>query len=83
MKQSSSSGLSQETIKVIQDLRGETVGLNPDPKATYKDVMNQEYSMRFKHAELLSVTRELVIPVHYKHLMELSKYLDNSLIYLK
>jgi hypothetical protein len=39
--------------------------------------------MKYKHAELLSSKRELVLPVHYKHILDLSKYLDNSLNFIR
>ena len=39
--------------------------------------------MRAKHEQLLAPTRELVIPVHYKKLLEILKCLDNSLNFLK
>lgn len=40
-------------------------------------------TMRQKYSELLSVKRELVLPLHYKQLIELQSYLDNSLLFLK
>jgi len=33
--------------------------------------MKEEHSMKLKHSELLTVTRELVIPVHFKILLEI------------
>jgi hypothetical protein len=39
--------------------------------------------MRFKHSELLSTTRELVLPLQYKKLLEIQMYLDNTLHFLK
>lgn len=39
--------------------------------------------MREKHEVLLAPKRELVIPNHYKKLLEIMKYLDNSLNFLK
>ena len=39
--------------------------------------------MRARHEQLLAKERELVIPVHYKKLLDILKYLDNSLNFLK
>lgn len=41
------------------------------PKKTLEEIMKDEISMKLKHSELLSVTRELVLPAHYKVLLEL------------
>lgn len=50
---------------------------------SYEDIMKEELSMKLKHSELLSVTRELVMPAHYKILLDIQGYLDNSLNFLK
>jgi hypothetical protein len=39
--------------------------------------------MREKHEGLLAPERELVMPIHYKKLLDIMKYLDNSLNFLK
>lgn len=39
--------------------------------------------MRLKHGELILVNKELVLPVHYKQLLEMQGYLDSSLNFLK
>ncbi len=39
--------------------------------------------MRYKHEQLLSTTRVLVMPLHYKKLLELSQHLDISLNFIK
>jgi hypothetical protein len=48
-----------------------------------KDLLNEENSMRAKHGQLLSVKRELVIPAHYKRIIEIAKNLDLSLNFIK
>lgn len=42
-------------------------------------INKDELNMRLKHSELISVTRVLVLPVHYKILLDLQGYLDISL----
>lgn len=39
--------------------------------------------MKLKHSQLISVTRELVLPAHYKSLLDIQGYLDTSLNFLK
>ncbi len=39
--------------------------------------------MRSKHEDLIAPNRELVIPVHYKKLLDIMKFTDNSLNFLK
>lgn len=39
--------------------------------------------MRVKHGQLISVKRELVIPAHYKRIIEVAKTLDLSLNFIK
>lgn len=39
--------------------------------------------MSFKYSELLLQTKELVLPVHYKKLLEVQGFLDNTLLFLK
>jgi hypothetical protein len=70
-------------MKILDDLRKEIPSRIPEPRISHKEILQEEHSMRYKHSDLLTVTRELILPVHYKHLLELSKYLDNSLIFLK
>ena len=36
-----------------------------------------------KHKDLLSVTRKLVIPAQYRALIQMSKYIDTALTFLK
>ena len=40
-------------------------------------------SLRYKNSELLKVTRELVLPLHMKQLLEQAKFIDDSLNFLK
>lgn len=40
-------------------------------------------SLRLKHSELLKVKRELVLPLHMKHLLEQARFIDDSLNFLK
>ena len=42
----------------------------------YEDLYKHQISERLKYSELLSVKRELVLPVHFKILLELQGYLD-------
>jgi len=39
--------------------------------------------MKAKHEQLLAPERELVLPAHYKKLLDLFKFLDSSLNFLK
>lgn len=39
--------------------------------------------MRAKHEQLIAPERELVLPAHYKKLLELLKFVDNTLNFLK
>ena len=39
--------------------------------------------MRAKHEHLIGPERELVLPVHFKELLELLKFVDNTLNFLK
>jgi hypothetical protein len=48
-----------------------------------EQIDKERISMRLKHEDLLRVKRELVLPAHYKTLLELQGYLDNSLDFLK
>lgn len=50
---------------------------------TVEELLSQDNSMRAKHEQLLAPVRELVIPVHYKKLLEILRCLDNSLNFLK
>jgi len=36
-----------------------------------------------KYQELLTVKRELVLPLHMKHLMDVSKFIDGTMTYYK
>jgi hypothetical protein len=47
------------------------------------DLLKEENSMRFKHSELLAVKKELILPSHYKKLLDIMKFMDNSLNFLK
>lgn len=46
-------------------------------------MLSQDNSMRAKHEQLIAPERELVLPVHYKKLLELLKFIDNTLNFLK
>ena len=79
--------LSNETQDVIKDILNDPqiekdILMRP-PRVSYEDLMKQELQMKFKHSELLSVTKELVLPAHYKVLLELQGFIDNSLNFLK
>jgi hypothetical protein len=63
--------LSQETQKVIADVMNEPIVQPPKPHFKYEDLYRSEVSQKLKYSELLSVTRELVLPVHFKVLLEL------------
>ena len=75
--------LSQETQKVIADVMNEPIVQQPKPQFKYEDLYRNEVSQKLKYSELLSVTRELVLPVHFKVLLELQGYLDTSMNFLK
>lgn len=76
---------SLSTQMIIDDLRKEPVPIlhRPLPRVSYQDLIKEEHSMRFKHEQLLTVHRELILPSHYKKLLQLSSLLDNSLNFLK
>jgi hypothetical protein len=48
-----------------------------------EELLSQENSMRAKHEQLIAPERELVLPVHYKKLLDLFKFVDNTLNFLK
>lgn len=48
-----------------------------------EELLSQDNSMRAKHEQLIAPERELVLPVHYKKLLELLKFIDNTLNFLK
>jgi hypothetical protein len=48
-----------------------------------EELLRQDNSLRAKHEQLIAPERELVIPVHYKKLLELLKFVDNTLNFLK
>ena len=79
--------VSESTMKIIEELKKEK--LLPSPPVVpqkiilKKDLLSEENSMKAKHGQLLSVKRELVLPVHYKKIIEITKSLDTSLHFIK
>jgi hypothetical protein len=52
-------------------------------KVEHPGLKNDTTSLRYKHEQLLSTTRELVLPAHYRRLLELARFLDISLNFIK
>eukprot|EP00347_Sterkiella_histriomuscorum_P020493 403337591 len=77
--------LSQQTKAVIShvmndpSLKMKQTGTNKN----YQQMQVDQLSMRLKHGQLLSITRELVLPSHYKLLLDLQGHLDTSLSFIK
>ncbi len=74
-------------MKIIEELKKEKLLTSPPvvpQKITLKkDLLSEENSMKAKHGQLVSVKRELVLPVHYKKIIEITKSLDTSLHFIK
>ncbi len=79
--------VSESTMKIIEELKKEKLLLSlpvvPQKITLKKDLLSEENSMKAKHGQLLSVKRELVLPVHYKKIIEITKSLDTSLHFIK
>ena len=79
--------VSESTMKIIEELKKEKLLSSPPVvphKITLKkDLLSEENSMKAKHGQLLSVKRELVLPFHYKKIIEITKSLDTSLHFIK
>lgn len=73
--------VSESTMKIIEELKKEK--LAPQKINLKKDLLSEENSMKAKHGQLLSVKRELVLPAHYKKIIEITKSLDISLHFIK
>lgn len=74
--------LSASTLDIINRLKSEMPSNSLLKQALAKPIIKSEHKMRFKHSELLSVRRELVMPAHYKSLLELQNLLDVSLNFM-
>ena len=78
--------VSESTMKIIEELKKEkllTPSVAPQKINLKKDLLSEENSMKAKHGQLLSVKRELVLPAHYKKIIEITKSLDISLHFIK
>lgn len=79
--------VSESTMKIIEELKKEKLlpspPIVPQKITLKKDLLSEENSMKAKHGQLLSVKRELVLPVHYKKIIEITKNLDTSLHFIK
>jgi hypothetical protein len=73
------STFSDTTKKIIADVMNDPIlekQKQVKSSVRYEDLYKQQISERLKYSELLSVKRELVLPVHFKILLELQGYLD-------
>jgi hypothetical protein len=78
--------VSESTMKIIEELKKDkqlTPSVVPLKINLKKDLLSEENSMRAKHGQLISVRRELVLPAHYKKIIEIAKSLDTSLHFIK
>jgi hypothetical protein len=78
--------VSESTMKIIEELKKEKLlapSVAPQKINLKKDLLSEENSMKAKHGQLLSVKRELVLPAHYKKIIEITKSLDTSLHFIK
>jgi hypothetical protein len=67
--------LSESTLNLLQSLR-------KDNQNCSSAKPEEDVSMKMKHAELLLPERELVLPLHYKALIETQGLLDASLNFM-
>jgi hypothetical protein len=72
--------ISESTKRVLEDLKLNQV-VKP-PGVSSKDLLD-ENSLKYKHSQLISTKRELVMPGHYKRLLELQRFVDVSLNFIK
>ena len=76
-KQSESASPVPHLLKEQSKLNSEqTVDAQPDSIIENSD-------LRLKYSELLKVKRELVLPLHMKQLMEISRFVDESMNFIK
>lgn len=74
---------SEETQNIVNQIKNNEQVQSKYEGKSLEQLDKERISMRLKHEDLIKVKRELVLPAHYKALVELQGYLDNSLDFLK
>jgi len=72
--------ISESTKRVLEDLKSNMV--IKAPGVSTKELLD-ENSLKYKHSQLIAIKRELVMPGHYKRLLELQRFVDVSLNFIK
>ena len=76
--------LSESTLSIISKLqkkRGrDSRKKDPSPGQMSSD---QNVSMSFKHSDLLKTTVELPLPLHYKVLIDIARFIDEAIAFIR